>query len=281
MKREARPESSNQTNSSKGMPAPTTNPITNNGPAASMDTDDATRSANLGLLLLHALPLDGSMWAHQMELFPGPTYAPTLYGLGNTVEAWASEALRIATTDRLVVVGCSVGGSCALEVAALAPQRVAALVLIGTKAKHYPEPGLHASALDIIERKGIDQAWRRFWAPLFSRFTDKRVIEAARNTARRQRPGDISCGVTAFHTRQSRQHLVAECKRPIVVVTGEDDIAPGVKASAELAAASRQGSFHVVPSCGHYVPLERPDVLGSILKKVISAQEMSAEPDSA
>lgn len=34
------------------------------------------------LLLLHALPLDGSMWAAQLDLLPNATYAPTLYGLG-------------------------------------------------------------------------------------------------------------------------------------------------------------------------------------------------------
>ena len=106
------------------------------------------QSPTLGLLLLHALPLDGSMWAGQMDLLPESTYAPTLYGFGNTVEAWANEVLQLATNDRLIVVGCSVGGSCALEVAVTAPERVAALVLIGTKAKHDPDPALHASARD-------------------------------------------------------------------------------------------------------------------------------------
>ena len=62
------------------------------------------------LLLLHALPLDGSMWAGQMALLPGSTYAPTLYALGDSVEEWAAEALKLVKGDRLIVVGCSVGG---------------------------------------------------------------------------------------------------------------------------------------------------------------------------
>src|SRR6476646_3280874 len=82
------------------------------------------------LLFLHALPLDGSMWAAQKQRLPGSTYTPTLYPFSDSIEAWAVRALNIAKGDRLVVVGCSVGGSCALELAAIAPGRVAGIVLI-------------------------------------------------------------------------------------------------------------------------------------------------------
>lgn len=45
-------------------------------------------NSELELLLLHALPLDGTMWAEQMELLPGTTYAPTLYPFGDQIEVW-------------------------------------------------------------------------------------------------------------------------------------------------------------------------------------------------
>jgi pimeloyl-ACP methyl ester carboxylesterase len=122
----------------------------------------------LGLLLLHALPLDGSMWASQMDLLPGAVWAPTLYGLGDSIEAWAAAVLQQVPCERLIVAGCSVGGSCALEVAALAPERVAALVLIGAKAGHRPEPALRDTALALLQGEGVEAAWARYWAPLFS-----------------------------------------------------------------------------------------------------------------
>ena len=71
----------------------------------------------LELLFLHALPLDGTMWAGQKHVLPRSTYTPTLYPLGDSVEAWAAAALKLVKGDRLIVVGCSVGGSCALELA--------------------------------------------------------------------------------------------------------------------------------------------------------------------
>ncbi|MGO7284620.1 alpha/beta fold hydrolase, partial [Rhizobium ruizarguesonis] len=151
----------------------------------------------LGLLLLHALPLDGSMWDRQINLLPGSTYAPTLYSLGDGVEEWAASALNQVNEERIVVVGCSVGGSCALEVAAIASDRVAALVLIGTKARHRPDPILHFSALETMQKEGLEKAWDAFWAPLFSKAAAGGVVDAARLTFLRQSSGDVAKGVTA------------------------------------------------------------------------------------
>jgi pimeloyl-ACP methyl ester carboxylesterase len=75
------------------------------------------------------------MWAGQRHVLPDSTYTPTLYPLGQR-RSVGSAALKLVKGDRLIVVGCSVGGSCALELAVAAPGRVAALVLSG------PKPGI-------------------------------------------------------------------------------------------------------------------------------------------
>lgn len=223
----------------------------------------------LELLFLHALPLDGSMWSGQRDLLAGATHAPTLYSYGDSIEEWAKAALEPVTGDRLIVVGCSVGGSCALEVAALAPDRVTALVLIGTKAQHHPDPAFHASALRTIREDGMETAWCTYWQPLFSNTTDPRVIDGAKQIALRQPAQEIARGVTVFHTRPSRDQLLRDFTNPIVVISGADDSAPGLKTSEAQARQAKHGRFHVVPECGHYVPLERPGNLNAVLRKVI------------
>jgi len=221
------------------------------------------------LLLLHALPLDASMWVNQMDLLPADTVAPTLYRFGDRIESWANSALAEAKGNRLVVVGCSVGGSCALEIAALAPERVAALVLIGTKADHRPDRALRDAALRTIATDGLEAAWEAYWAPLFSPHTSTEVVAQARAQALRQSPDELARGITAFHTRPSRGQVLMDLACPTMVVTGADDVAPGPEASARQAALARHGRLHVVPDCGHYVPLEQPDVLNGILREVI------------
>jgi len=229
-----------------------------------------TTKEQLELLFLHALPLDGSMWAGQKQLMPGSTHTPTLYSLGDSIEAWAAAALNVAKGDRLIVVGCSVGGSCALELAVAAPDRVAALVLIGTKAGHRPDPALHASALETLQEKGLEEAWKVFWAPLFSRSANSRVIDDAKRIMLRQSPLDVARGVTAFHRRQSRDQVLSAFPRPVIIVTGADDVTPGPKVSTAQADSAQHGQLHIVPECGHYVPLERPEHLNSILRKLIA-----------
>jgi len=221
------------------------------------------------LLLLHALPLDASMWVNQMDLLPADTIAPSLYRFGDRIETWAASVLAETRGDRLVVAGCSVGGSCALEIAARAPERVAALVLIGTKAVHRPDPALREAALRTIRDGELETAWAAYWAPLFSTKASPQVVAEARALALRQSPEELVRGINAFHTRPTRQQVLRDLTCPVIIVTGADDVAPGPETSARQAEMARRGRLHVVPDCGHYVPLERPDVLNGILREVI------------
>lgn len=225
---------------------------------------------DIGMLLLHALPLDGSMWAAQMNLHPGATYAPTLYAFGETITDWAKNALELVPNEKIIVVGCSIGGSCALEIAAIAPERVDALVLIGTKASHRREPKLHQTAIDLIENQGVDLAWETYWAPLFSRTVSSNILGAARETALSQRAEELARGVTVFHTRPDRARFVSTLMIPVTVITGEEDIAPGVGTSESIAVSAPFGTLHVIPACGHFVPLEQPLALQQILRDIIA-----------
>jgi pimeloyl-ACP methyl ester carboxylesterase len=228
-----------------------------------------TSHARTGILFLHALPLDGRMWSAQANLVPGSTYAPTLYGCGDTMREWATEALSPVKEERIIVVGNSVGGSCALEVASIAPERVAALVLIGTNARHRPDPELHARALHILRREGVEAAWATFWNPLFADGNVEARSQALQ-LALSHPQEDIARGTTVFHTRPNREEFLAELEIPVVFVTGAHDIAPGPDSSARQAALARNGRLHVIEDCGHYVPMERPDVLNAILQDVIA-----------
>ncbi|WP_445682803.1 alpha/beta fold hydrolase [Radicibacter daui] len=231
---------------------------------------------DLAILFLHALPLDGSMWDAFGGILPGATYAPTLYGYGASLEEWAKAALEPVKQQKLIVVGCSVGGSCAIEVASLAPERVAALVLIGTKAAHRHDPNLRDSALALLAQGDVVPAWRRYWAPLFSQETAAPVIAAASAVALRQGRQALCNGILAFHSRLDRSDIVRRLAAPIVVISGEDDTAPGPRHSAQLANSAQKGTFLPVPRCGHYVPLEQPAILLNVLRRVIA--DVTAAP---
>ncbi|MEM9632961.1 MAG: alpha/beta hydrolase [Pseudomonadota bacterium] len=224
---------------------------------------------SIALLFLHALPLDGTMWRHQQNLFSTPAYAPTLYGTGERLEEWAQAALELVEEDRLILVGCSVGGSCALEIAALCPDRVEAIILIGTKAARTPNPAFLDSALSLIETQGLEAAWETYWQPLFSQRAPPSALSTAKDIFRRRTIAELARGTRVFHTRPSRETVLQSFPRRVVVISGADDIAPGLATSEEQANAASQGMFLVIPDCGHYAPLEAPHQVNDILRQVI------------
>jgi pimeloyl-ACP methyl ester carboxylesterase len=127
----------------------------------------------------------------------------------------------------LIVVGNSIGGSCALEMAALALERIAALVLIGAKAGHRRDPELRSEAIELLGNSGVEAAWERYWNPLISPSAPSGVRARARSWAKKMGWKAIARGVDAFHTRPSREDLLPHLKCPVVCVSGEHDVAPG------------------------------------------------------
>lgn len=235
------------------------------------------------LVLLHALPFDGRMWHAERDAVtvpPGPMLAPTLYGLGTTLEERAQSVLDLAGgDDPLVVVGCSVGGSCALEIAHAAPHRVAGIVLIGAKAGVRPEPALRDDAVRVLTEEGLAAAWDRYWRPLFGPSTPAALLDRARHLALDQDVDDIVRGVRAFHDRRDRSEFARDWPGPLVVVSGAHDRSPSPATTAPLGAGPNR-AFHLVERSGHYVNLERPAELRTILQghceRIASAASASA-----
>lgn len=195
-------------------------------------------------------------------------HAPTLYAAGGSLSAWAAAALAEAPAGPCVVVGNSVGGSCALEFTNLAPERVRALVLIGAKAGVRPDPAFREEAIRLIRDEGVDAAWDRYWEPLFATDADPAVVERAKSIAQRLPVEDLVNGVHAFHTRPDRAALLASLDIPVSIVRGEHDRIP--KDPRMLASTLRLGEFVEVAGAGHFVPIERPSAVLSILRDVIS-----------
>lgn len=220
------------------------------------------------VVLLHALPFDGSMWDDTIGVLAAEAVAPNLFQLGESIEEWASALLDELGTEKLILVGCSVGGSCALEVARAAPEQVAGIVLIGAKAGINPDPMLRDEAIRMLETQGMKAAWRTYWLPLFAESTSATIKDAARTCAMQQAVGSIVNGVRAFHNRRDLSAFVARWDRPLIGVSGDRDFAPSPSKLRQVATGAKR-EFHLVPECGHYVNLEQPAAFDALLAEAI------------
>ncbi len=229
-------------------------------------------SAGVRVVFLHALPLDGRMWARQVaNVSPLPCVAPDLYGLGGSLDEWADAVIDEIGDDEVIVVGCSIGGSCALHIAELRPHQTAGVVLVGAKAGHRPERGLCRDAVALLDGAGMEAAWSTLWAPLFSTGCDPAIVDAARSIALEQTTSDVVAGVRAFHGRRDLSGFIRSWDKPVVIIGGGDDRTPSSETLMAEAKAAPHGVFHLVHGCGHYVNLEQPDEFDRLLRTAIES----------
>src|SRR5918911_3158838 len=152
------------------------------------------------VLFLHALPLDERMWEPQRAAFPDAV-APRLYGRGSSMEGWARSILE-EVDGEVVLVGASMGGYCALEVVRQAPERVRALVLVGSRVEA-DSPERHegrARTLELIREGGAEALWEDMRPKLFPP-GDTESVAVARRLALEQRPDDLTAAVEAIRDR--------------------------------------------------------------------------------
>jgi 3-oxoadipate enol-lactonase len=217
------------------------------------------------ILLLHAFPLDCRMWNETKQALeqagwhvsapdlPGPEAEPTL-------AAWAERVLH-GGEGRIVPVGVSMGGYLAFELWRRARERIAALVLVDTRAGAESAESRRGrdETLELLDEVGVHAVWGRLEGRLFAPGARREVVERARELALEQGAERLAAAVTAIRDREDSTELLAEIDVPVLVVTGEDDtIAPPAEAEA-MADALPRARLVRIPGAGHLPPLERPD----------------------
>ncbi len=215
----------------------------------------------MNVVLLHAFPLDPSMWEPQREaLRDHDVVAPTLYGRGDTLDAWASSLLDELEGERLVLVGASMGGYCALAMARLAPERVAGLLLAGSRAgADTPERRATRDAIARTLREEGVAAW-----------LDRSGNRAPREIVLQQSAVDLANAMEVLRERADATDVVATFDAPFLLVVGSEDELLSVEEAREIVALAPAGRLEVVEGAGHIVSADRPERFNEILTRFLA-----------
>jgi 3-oxoadipate enol-lactonase len=213
------------------------------------------------IALLHALPLDERMWEAQRDaLRDHDVVTPNLYSLaGESMDDWALGLLR-EIPDDAVIVGASMGGYAALALAKLAPHRLRALVLAGSRADA-DTPERKADRLETIARiqaGGAEALWDKM-APLLTAGASEDVVRRMHGMALEQRAEDLVRAVRAIRERDDSTDVVARLDAPVFVIVGEEDALIAPEEARALAATARNGRAVVLDDAGHLPNLHQPD----------------------
>ncbi|MCC6381617.1 MAG: alpha/beta fold hydrolase [Dehalococcoidia bacterium] len=243
-----------------------------------------------GLLLLHAFPLDGSMWKPQVEFLKGelPILAPNLPGFGGTPLAgpvltmdaaarFALDQMDAADIRRAVVCGLSMGGYVALALWKQAPERVLGLVLANTRA------GADGDAAAANRRALAERLLREgngFLAenppPLLSPAAPPELWERVKATIRAQPPQAIAAAALGMAERPDRTPDLRHVQVPTLALTSQDDTLIPPEETRALGAAIAGATIEVLPYGGHLSSLERPDEFSRLLRDHLRASHAIA-----
>ena len=243
----------------------------------------------LPILLLHGFPTSSYLWRDvQRDLGPRhPTYAPDLCGLGASERPPAGRydhasqaALLLSLLDvlglsQVAVVAHDVGGGVAVHLAALAPSRVAALVLLDTPlhTEVWPVPIVRLLALPVVGEAQLSAM--RYVPGAGARFLGANLARGLRATE--LSPKALSHYVTpllsADGTRgmlslaraadpgavQQAFGLVCADPPPSLVLWAEQDAWFSPAYGRRVAGELRGASYVEVADAGHFLPEDRPE----------------------
>jgi pimeloyl-ACP methyl ester carboxylesterase len=244
----------------------------------------ATSGAGTPLVLLHAFPLDGRMWAPQVEALAG-TYqviVPDLRGFGAARDQAVEEAgmdlladdlrrlLDDRELDRVVLGGLSLGGYVALAFMRRHADRVSGLALLDTKATadgdQAREDRLKMADRALAEGTGfVPEVMLPKLLGQTSREHRPEVVEKVATLIREQPPQAIAGAQRGMAARAATTDVLATIAVPTLVITGEEDAVTGPEVGRELAAGIPGARFLLVEEAGHLSNLEQPEIVNEAL----------------
>jgi pimeloyl-ACP methyl ester carboxylesterase len=243
-----------------------------------------TAGSGLPLVLLHAFPLDHSMWAFQEPLAEQVRLVvPDLRGFGGSDEAVPESIAALAddvvalldavhVAGPAVICGISMGGYVAQHVAARHPDRVAAVILVATKleadsaearagrtdlAAKVGRLGLGILADAMIPRLLADSAEAR-------RAPGRADVESLlRRTILAQRVETVQTALAALGARPDMTEPLRQLRAPALLVAGAEDAITPPECLQAAEAIIPRAKLLIVPAAGHMVPLEQPEVFNA------------------
>ncbi len=203
--------------------------------------------------------------AHAKVIVPGITG-------GENLSAMAADILKSAP-ERFALVGNSMGGYLALEIAAQAKERVSHIALVGTNA-HADLPEARekrAQAIRLAERGKFDQFVDGYVEGALAARHRTEFADIMRTMARELGPEVLIRQQKAIMARADHMALLAELDMPSLVMFGREDGLSNEHHQEDMAKRLPDCRFFEVPGCGHLVPLEAPELFSAALQALLES----------
>jgi pimeloyl-ACP methyl ester carboxylesterase len=239
-------------------------------------------SESAPVILIHGAGGTHLHWPAQIRRLRGyRLYAVDLPGHGKsegrgnqTIESYCQSLIQWMDNIRIfrgVIVGHSMGGAIALNMALQYPDRVVALGLVGSGARLQVTPSIienssSSTTFTIAVKDIMDRA--------FSPLSDPRLRELAAQKMETIRPSVLHGDFQACNNFD-RMESIRKIRVPTLVICGQDDQLTPVRYSQFLANQIPRAQLRILAQAGHMVMLEQPQAVANELSAFLSTLNFS------
>lgn len=226
-------------------------------------------SDEVSAVLVPGFMLDQSMWDDVAAHLPmtWTLHRATLEG-GNSIQEIARHIVE-ESPKRFVLIGFSLGGYVAREIAGKFPERVAALVIVASSLRKDTQEqmdqkrvAVHALSSDTFS--GLSsRAIAKSLHP--DRTGDSELVGLIRNMS-------LRLGYRAFAMQSELRRAgipASEIRCPTLVIAGAQDALRSLDEARELCDSIPNATLEIVDDTGHMIPLEQPERLALAISEWI------------
>ncbi|MBD1546652.1 alpha/beta fold hydrolase [Roseibium aggregatum] len=214
------------------------------------------------LVLVPGLLSDDIVWQPLADAVADrmPVYQADLNG-GNSISGMARDLLDKVPGD-LIVVGHSMGGRVAMEMAHLAPERIKGLVLANTG--HGPKregEDVKRQAMIDLGNESMEKLADQWLPPMVDerRVGDADLMNKLRAMVLRANAEIHEGHIRALVGRPNATAYLTDIDCPILLLVGRQDRWSPIAQHEEIKAATKNSELAVIEDAGHFAPVERPE----------------------
>lgn len=230
------------------------------------------------LVLVHAFPLDRSMWRQQVAALADRyrVIAPDVFGFGEsglpaggwTVDSMADALAKaldgIGITEPVAIGGLSMGGYVAMAFARRRPDRLRGLILADTRAEADTSEGKanRDKMIALTREKGPAAVFEQMLPKMLTdrtRAERPALVAKAQRIAAAQSPDGVAAALAAMRDRPDAADGLSAVRVPTLVLVGDEDAITPPEAARTIAGLVPGARLETIPSAAHLSNMEAPD----------------------
>lgn len=255
--------------------------------------DDVGTGAGMPpLLFVHAFPLNRTMWAPQVSALVERCrcVAADLRGFGDSsvappysMEQYADDLAHLLDQlhlEKVVLVGCSMGGYVSFAFWRRHRHRVRAMVLADTRAGADSDDALtrRRHLIDVARSEGATAVANLQITSIVGKSTREKqpdTYDAVHRTIAQTPVEGIVGALEAMMLRPDSTPTLSTIDVPVLIIVGEEDVLTPVKEARAMQERIPASHLEVIAQAGHLSSLERPAAFNHLLTEFLGALSYS------